>query len=130
MKRLKNSDYFYDLNEAERKSLVGTMFKTTERKGMSNWLYFPLDLHKDEFNYGVRQGLICISPIEKYKHKKNFKIIVHSPDDLDLCLYFNHYYTPDRQEVINFVKKMPKRNVFYKEVLLEIQKTFGGEIGY
>ena len=82
----------------------------------------------------AKQGLIYISPMTSHPPpatKKQFSIGVHSPDDLDLTLYFEHPYTFTRWDVIDFVKKMPKQNTTYLGVLRAIQKQFnGGEIGW
>ncbi len=116
---------FYKMPEDERKALIGRVFKE------HNTLYFPVQLAEGEFNYGIQQGLIHVSPIWKhYKtHEKHFKIGVTSPDDLDIDLNFGPEHVHLRQEIILFLKGMAKKSVTYKGILLKIRDHFkAGEL--
>lgn len=119
---------FYDMNESDRKNLIGTCFQTVRKH--NNGLFFPIQLANGEFNYGIRQGLIYVSPILKTtKGSKWFRVAASSPDDLDIDLDFGPEYTSLRQEIIQYLFRMNKINVTYRGVLGEIQKHFqAGEI--
>lgn len=120
MKKLQSAFDFYDLPEEDRIKMIGSYFGVSSGKrgrvGTNDWVYFPIGLSKEQFNYGVKQGLIGVSP------KKNFKIFAESPDDLDLSLEFDNAIM--RQEIIGYIKKIKKHNVTYKEVLEKVQEQF------
>lgn len=115
MKILNHVDKFYDLTEEERIELVGTVFKAEGK----DTLYFPLQLAEGEFNYGIRQGIIFLTSVSKYK---TWGIGVYSPDDLDMDLCFDDVSI--RQDVIEYVKSINKNNVTYRGILKKIQKRF------
>jgi hypothetical protein len=115
---------FYEMPETERISLVGDCLKE-ER---FDTLYFPVCLSSEQFNYGISQGLLFVTPIRKVNDKKYFKVGVFSPDDLDLDLCFKHPLTEIRQDVLEYIRKMNKKNVTYGGMLENIQNIFGGTI--
>jgi len=49
---------------------------------------------------------------------------VLSPDDMDLELDFEPEYDGLYDQIIKFIEKMPKTNVFYLKFLEEIQRAF------
>lgn len=117
MKELKFVDDFYRLPEEERKSLIGQKFRQVNKPTV----YFPVGLSDKQFNYGRKQGLIFITEILPNKW---FRVGVHSPDDLDCDLDFIHPHTAIRQDIIDFIEKMNKKNIIYRNVLIKIQKHF------
>lgn len=123
MKMFKRDYDFYQLPEDERKALIGSCFKV---EGFEH-LYYPIGLFED-FNYGIDQGVIFVSPIMKYNSEKWFRVGVFSPDDLDMDLDFNASETHKRQEIISHLNKIKKIDVTYRGVLEEIQKLFGGKL--
>lgn len=124
MKILKSAYSFYNLPETERVKMVGTVFTTECNK---NVLYFPIQLEVGEFNYGVQQGLIIITPILKSNTGKWWRVAAKSPDDLDRDLDFSD--TSIRQDVIEYLRKMNKINRTYLGILKDIQNYFcSGEI--
>lgn len=123
MKYFPHAYKFYDLSEDERKELIGTYFK--ESRYDNGTLYFPVQLHEDDFNYGIQQGLISVSPIWKLKDgTKWFRVAAFSPDDLDKDLDFKDDECKIHQEVIEYIKQMPKKFVTYDSILLDIQWYF------
>jgi hypothetical protein len=121
------SEYdFYDLSEDARKALIGKSYKCTGR----NDFYFPIELIDEGENYGIKQGVIFVTPIMKFgkERKKWFRVGAFSPDDLDMDLDFGAEDTHKRQEIITYLKKMNKINVTYESVLKEIQQHFGGKL--
>ncbi len=133
---------FYKLPEEERVKLIGRIYKerqwvlkgkkkqVTYTDKVRDNLYIPIGLHPDEFNYGIQQGVLRVSPILKDNNGKWWRISAFSPDDLDCDLDFSQEYTGLRQDVIDFVRgPMHKFNRRYKEVLKQIQKHFkAGEL--
>lgn len=132
-----SSDDFYALPEEERKSLIGSVFKERMRKikyekvtylnKTSGTLFFPVGLAEDEFNYGVKQGLIFVTACNK-SNNKWFRAGVISPDDLDIDLDFGAEHIHLRQDVIDYIKKANKLNIKYKEFLGKIRDYFGAGI--
>lgn len=122
MKYFQHVYKFYDLGENERKELIGTYFK--ESRYDNGTLFFPVGLHEDDFNYGIQQGLILVSPIWKFNGKKWFRVAAFSPDDLDKALDFESEECSIRQDVIDYIIKMPKKFVTYDSILLDIQEHF------
>lgn len=133
---------FYKLPEAERKAMVGQPFQeeipVRGRKGQrraklglkskpSTTLYFPVDLHPTEFNYGEPQGLIFVTmPTDVPGHPNWFRVGVCSPDDLDKDLDFSTEDTEQaqrwRQQAIEFLSDPTNmRGVLYDDVLTFIQ---------
>ena len=111
------------MDESERIGLIGRIIKHRDH------LYFPVQLKSGEFNYGIQQGLIHISPIRKCDGEKTFVMGVVSPDDLDIDLHFSKEHTHLRQEIIAYMTKCNKHNVTYKGILREIQDQFNaGEL--
>lgn len=124
MLKLDNPYDFYKMDEEERKSLVGKCFKVRDKQSS---YYYPLQLKEGQFNYGVQQGVIFVSPVNYYLGQKWFRVGVFSPDDLDFDLDIKDCTL--RQEVISFIEKMPKVDVTYRGVLESIQKHFNaGEL--
>ena len=128
-KTLQTPYIFYGMSEVERRAMVGTYFFASDSGKM---LYFPVEL-SGCFNYGVAQGLIFITEI--YRHysvaadkngaRRNvFRVGAFSPDDLDLDLDFEHRECWLRQDVISYIKKMPKKGVTYMGVLESIRDHF------
>jgi hypothetical protein len=115
---------FYNLTESKRLALVGSYFYEDGKKA----IFFPLQLTLEEKNrnYGVRQGLIIVTQIRKIDGDNWFKIGVCSPDDLDMDLYFKNPQCNLRGEIIQYLKRINKTNVTYKEILTKVQKKFGG----
>lgn len=111
---------FYNLPESDRESLVGKSFE--EEKG---GLYFVLDLSPNEFNYGMKQGLICVSPIITIFKLPFFKVYVCSPDDLDIDVCFDDDEIKFRDEVIRFIESIPKIDVGYLHFMEQIADKFG-----
>lgn len=114
---------FYDLSKPERIEMIGSFF-SYNNPIYKNKILFVLGLHENQFNYGIQQGLICISPIRKSNYKKQFYMSAESPDDLDITLIFNEKETYLRQEIIAFLRKTKYKDVFYKEFFKNIQKQF------
>lgn len=142
-----DAEDFYNLTEPTRISLIGKPFYSRKRKGIlkggkifikygqpTGKIYIPIGLHDREYNYGIRQGIIGISEIEKPDNydKWFFNVGVISPDDFDLDLRFNHVDKKLRNYVVDFICKKSKRLDWrYLELFKEIQKEFGiGEIEY
>ena len=122
MKEFKRDYDFYDLPEDERKSLVGQFFRETHGRH----LYLVVDLHPEQFNYGVKQGVFFIGSIRKEDGRKHFTISAFSPDDLDDCVTFYGESASKRQEIILYMARMVKKNVRYWNVIKELSSLFGG----
>ena len=125
---------FYELPEAERKAMVGQPFQVRGKRTISDTLYFPVDLHPDDFNYGAPQGLIFVTaPRDVPGHRNWFRVGVCSPDDLDKDLDFSGEDTAQvnkwRQQAIDFLSDPTNmRGVFYDDVLNFIQELTGAGI--
>lgn len=124
-----NSPYdFYNLPESEKKYLFGKPFKVKD----SDQIYFPVDLHPDEFNYGEQQGLIFVTQVfaKNDLYTNWFRIAAFSPDDLDIDLDFSSDNKSLselwRQQAIEFLSNpVNLQNIFYTNVLRSIQKLTG-----
>jgi hypothetical protein len=129
---------FYELPESERKAMIGKPFQEEiTRKGhrkpqLSSTLYFPVDLHPDEFNYQQPQGLIFVTEVCAHlpDHPNWFRVGVCSPDDLDIDLDFETTDTQQahrwREQAIEFLSDPTNlQGVFYADVLHFIQELTG-----
>jgi len=126
MKTLPTKWAFYDLPEKERLAMIGQPFM--ESQGRSRSVYFPVDLHPDEFNYEAPQGLIFVTEIFPNDGMQNwFRVGVCSPDDLDKDLDFDSPESPQhRAQAIEFLSDPTNlRGVFYDDVLNMIQELVG-----
>ena len=110
--KFERADEFYDLPEEDRIAMIGQMF-TDSLHGS----YFVIGLHNKEFNYGIQQGLIYISPILKYNGKKWWRLAAHSPDDMDISLDFNESEIHLRQEIIAYLKTIKPKKQGLKWIL-------------
>ncbi len=128
---------FYDLPQRDRKHMIDQCFTVKPHpidvaRGTvpEPDLYFPIGLTKEGsyYNYCRRQGVILVTRIISRKTEGQWmRVCAFSPDDLDMDLDFQNA-TPDlRERIINFIKRMPKREVTYAEVLETIRQRFGGE---
>jgi len=127
-----NTEYdFYKLSEENRENLVGDFFK------IGNVIYYVVKLSSRQFNYGSQQGLIGLNkPSCLYaskatlRHIRNadwFNIYAKSYDDLDCTLDLNGvqlYY-----DVKRYLDKTNFSYCTYKEIMVQLQDVFGGEIG-
>jgi hypothetical protein len=112
---------FYRLPEGERIALVGSHFVVRPGKTV----YFPVRLAEGEFNYGVQQGLVFVTPVlTSLDCGKWFRVGVESPDDLDIDLDFGAADTWRRQEVIDFLKTTNKVDVTYRGLLARVRDRF------
>jgi len=131
MKKFRTPYEFYKLPEAERIAMVNSYFSTEDEPVAR---YFPISLTENgaNWNYGRHQGLLYLSPIWLLK-KQNpwFKVAAFSPDDLDLCLYWegNNATPAFREKILSWIEEMPKDNIDYQEALEFIQSYFQGTIG-
>jgi len=139
MKTLKSHFDFYRLPEQERVAMIGECFREEgppprkksrrERRRPpqptpDSTLYFPVGLAEGEFNYGMPQGLVFVTPIHNFQGKKWFRVGAASPDDLDIDLDFGEGETSIRQDVIDFIRKACKRDVTYRGFMTMVQKAF------
>jgi hypothetical protein len=142
---------FYKLPQRERKHLIDQCFTVKPNKILiarqkngakmpEPELFFPIGLTLDGSysNYNRRQGLLYVMPVrpmspataKAYKMETVthwFRVAAFSPDDLDMDLDWNNPRPNLREDVIQFIKTMPKREVTYESVLKSIQDNFGGE---
>ena len=102
---------FYRLSETERKKLVGKCFKEKDRDA----IYFPVNLADQQFNYGVKEGVIRVNGIIR-RGNKWFSVGAFSPDDLDIGIEFFGGECAHRQDVIDKIKTIGKNKVTYKGV--------------
>ena len=127
MRTLKNRWDFYKLAENERLAMIGVPFMEEGRQA----LYFPVDLHPDEFNYEAPQGLIFVTEIFPNDGAQNwFRVGVCSPDDIDKDLDFDSPESPQhRAQAIEFLSDPTNlRGVFYDDVLNMIQELVGAGV--
>lgn len=118
---------FYEQSYKQCEALIGQWWTEERRDGTS--YYFPIRLTVEEGrkNYGHRYGLLTVIPILKERtppYSKWWRVAVFSPDDWDLDLNFGAEHTKIRWDVIDFIKKMPKRNVTYLQCLKAIRDHF------
>jgi hypothetical protein len=112
---------FYDMAEKKRISLIGDVIKEKNR----DVLYFPVGLTHGNDNYGVKQGLIFLSPIwEHGSNGKWFRVGVSSPDDLDYDLDFYAEHIHMRPRVLKFLMKMDKHNRCYDCYIQTVKRAF------
>jgi hypothetical protein len=123
MKTFKNQYDFYRLPEDQRAALLGSFFKVEGKEDF----YFVFDLEDENTNYGVKQGVVRVSAIMSYDHKKNwFRVNVFSPDDLDMDFDFvglqdlRHL----RRRVLGFMLGVKKQDTSYKNVFAALQERF------
>lgn len=128
-------DFYYKLTEEQRLFMI----KNQQFFGAKRYLYFPIELSEDCFNYGFNQGLLillkplsaCLSKKElaKYQFDPNWiKLGAFSPDDLDLDLEWSgdyKLYLKIRKTVKNL---MNCGQTTYKDFLKAIQQEYGGEL--
>jgi hypothetical protein len=126
MKTFKNIYDFYKLPKRDRMHLIDQCVRSRHDS-----LYFPILLTKDEFNYGIQQGLICITNLVIFNKKIHFNVCAVSPDDLDKQITFNVSDIDAgeklRKSIFKFIKNQNKRNVTYEEFLLNIKNNFQNE---
>jgi hypothetical protein len=119
---------FYKMPEDERKKLIGRVFKERDWKKpklIRDGFYFVVDLASDQFNYGMPQGLICLTGIVELRTGKHFNVVACSPDDLDEQVTFSDGDIKYHDRVFRYLKGMPKKNVRYRDVMQKIQRHFG-----
>lgn len=119
--KLKNADAFYDMDEKERRRLIGEELFVEDEKGTR---YFPVLLSHGEFNYGKREGLIRVSEILNHPktYPKWFRVSAFSPDDLDIDLDFEETHL--RADILDYIRAANKKDVTYKGFLGNIQEHF------
>jgi hypothetical protein len=128
MKKFKSPYDFYELDEEARKKLCGTSLI------IGNDIFFVVQLSTKQPNYGCSQGLILLNKPEslvkskkkqKYQDSDWFNIYCYSPDDLDCTLDLSGkqlYY-----DVKKFMQKFDFSGFTYRQIILKLQETFGGE---
>lgn len=121
---------FYHLPLDQQAVLVGKSFTTTG----SDTLYIPVELSPAQFNYGRRYGALSLHRSrdwpQRFRHLNAIYVRAFSPDDLDLCVYWERLTTDQADHVyaavLESIITIPKTGRTYLELLQTIQSDVGG----
>ena len=122
-------DDFYNLDGTARQKLVGSSLTIDDD------IFFIVKLSSKQANYGSVQGLVGLrKPESLIKSRKKqklpdpncFSVFAYSPDDLDCALRLSGKIL--YHDVKRFMQVNDLNHLTYKEIMVELQQIFGGEL--